>query len=59
MGSNARGVIGVKKTTKARMDENRAPGQTYDGFIRQLIDLWEKTREERLSEVMPISINKK
>ena len=36
-------TIGLKTTTKARLDKNRAPGQCYDGFISQLIDLWERT----------------
>jgi hypothetical protein len=34
-------TIGVRKTTKAKLDKNRAPGQCYDGFICQLVDLWE------------------
>jgi hypothetical protein len=37
-------TIGIKKTTKARLDENRAPGQNYDGFIWQLTDLWERAK---------------
>ena len=43
-----RATIGLKGTTKARLDKNRAPGQCYDGFICQLVDLWEKAKEERL-----------
>ena len=35
--------IGLKRTTKIKLDENRALGQCYDGFIRQLVDLWERT----------------
>ena len=30
--------------TKDRLDCFRAPGQCYDGFINQLVDLWEQTR---------------
>lgn len=41
-------TIGVKKTTKARLDKNKAPGQSYNGFIGQLIDLWEEVKEGRL-----------
>jgi len=44
-------TIGLKKTTKDRLDKNRAPGQCYDGFICQLVDLWEKTNERRISQV--------
>ena len=42
-------TIGVNRITKARLDKNRAPGQCYDGFIGQLVDLWEKVREEEIS----------
>jgi len=49
----ARTTIGLKTTTKTRLDSNRAPGQCYDGFICQLVDLWEKIKEEK-GEVMPI-----
>ena len=38
----ARTTIGLKITTKDKLDENRAPGQCYDGFICQLVDLWEQ-----------------
>jgi hypothetical protein len=34
-----RTTIGLKTTTKNRLDKNRAPGQCYDGFICQLVDL--------------------
>ena len=37
-----RTTIVLKKTTKDKLDKNRAPGQCYDGFIRQLVDLWER-----------------
>ncbi len=42
-------TIGVRKTTKAKLDKNRAPGQSYNGFICQLIDLWEEAKEERIN----------
>ena len=48
-----RTTIGLKTTTKDKLDKNRAPGQCYDGFICQLVDLWEKVKEEK-GEVMPI-----
>lgn len=41
--SENRTTIGLKLTTKNKLDENRAPGQCYDGFIRQLVELWERT----------------
>ena len=37
-----RTTIGLKKATKDRLNENRSPGQCYDGFICQLVDLWEE-----------------
>ena len=37
-------TIGLGKYTKVNLDKNRALGQYYDGFICQLIDLWEKTK---------------
>lgn len=40
----SRTTIGVKTNTKDRLDECRAPGQCYDGFINQLVDLWEQKR---------------
>ncbi len=42
-GSKPRTTIGLKLATKDKLDKNRAPGQCYDGFIYQLVDLWEKT----------------
>ncbi len=37
-----RTTIGIKMNTKDKLDKNRAPGQCYDGFICQLVDLWER-----------------
>jgi len=42
-GNIMRTTIGLKLTTKSKLDKNRAPGQCYDGFICQLVDLWERT----------------
>lgn len=39
-----RSTIGLKQSTKSRLDHCRAPGQCYDGFIRQMVDHWEKSR---------------
>jgi len=47
MASEFRTTIGVKKLTKAKLDKNRAPGQCYEGFICQLVDLWEETKRGR------------
>ena len=48
-----RTTIGLRTATKEKLDQNRAPGQCYDGFLCQLVDLWEKIKEEK-REVMPI-----
>jgi len=45
MFNNHRTTIGLKKDTKDKLDKNRAPGQCYDGFICQLVDLWKKVRK--------------
>jgi hypothetical protein len=37
-----RTTIALNKKTKAMLDRNRAPGQCYDGFLRQMLDYWEK-----------------
>ena len=41
-------TIAIWKSTKDKLDKNRAPGQCYNGFISQLLDLWERTGEEKL-----------
>ena len=51
-----RTTIGLKRTTKDKLDKNRAPGQCYDGFICQLIDLWENIKENKKDYT--ININK-
>ncbi len=38
-------TIGLRKVTKRRLDGARAPGQAYDGFICQLMDLWEEAHK--------------
>ena len=37
-----RSTIGLKMSTKEKLDKNRAPGQCYDGFLCQLVDMWEE-----------------
>jgi hypothetical protein len=56
---NKRSTIGLKLSTKQRMDRCRAPGQCYDGFITQMMDHWEKTtgkvsHRHIKQEVLPI-----
>ena len=43
----ARTTVGLKQTTKDKLDKNRAPGQCYDGFICQMVELWERTQGDR------------
>jgi hypothetical protein len=38
-----RTTISLHDTTKIRLNKGRAHGQSYDGFICQLIDLWDKS----------------
>jgi len=45
--NEARTTVGVKQSTKDKLDRNRAPGQCYDGFICQLIDLWEQVNKAK------------
>ena len=47
-GSKLTTTIAIWKSTKDKLDKNRAPGQCYNGFICQLVDLWEKTGQEKL-----------
>ncbi len=47
-GNMATTTIAIWKSTKDKLNKNRAPGQCYNGFICQLVDLWEKTGEEKL-----------
>jgi hypothetical protein len=44
-----RTTVGVRQSTKDRLDLNRAPGQCYDGFLCQLVDLWEEVKNPRAS----------
>jgi len=38
--------IRVRKETRDRLHAVKNPGQTLDGIITQLIDLWEKVKKE-------------
>lgn len=41
-------TIAIWKSTKDKLNKNRAPGQCYNGFICQLVDLWERIGEENI-----------
>jgi hypothetical protein len=41
-------TIAIWKSTKDKLDKNRAPGQCYNGFICQLLDLWESIGKDRI-----------
>jgi len=43
-------AIRVRKGTRARLHSVKNPGQTLDGIITQMIDLWER---EKLEAVKP------
>lgn len=45
-------TIGVKKTTKKRLEKSRAPGQCYDGFLCQMMDLWEEVNSPSLETLI-------
>ena len=44
-------TIGLKKTTKSRLDKARAPGQCYDGFLCQLVDLWQDVYDKSPTDI--------
>ena len=49
-GSNMqRTTIGIRMVTKSKLDKNRAPGQCYDGFLCQLVDLWEQIKSNEFN----------
>ena len=41
-----RSTIGLRVSTKKKLDMNRAPGQCYDGFLCQLVEMWEEVHIE-------------
>jgi hypothetical protein len=45
MVNKSRTTIGLKKSTKSKLDVNRAPGQCYDGFLCQMVELWEASSQ--------------
>ncbi len=50
MTKTPRTSIGLKRETKERLDRNKHPGQSYDGFVCQLVDSWEKMKRGEHSE---------
>ncbi|MCK5615636.1 hypothetical protein KAR91_77950 [Candidatus Pacearchaeota archaeon] len=38
--------IHLRASTKERINKDKAPGQRYDGFLHQLLDLWEEEENE-------------
>jgi len=45
--TSPRSTIGLRRSTKAKLDKSRAPGQCYDGFLCQLVDMWEEVHASR------------
>ena len=45
--SEPRSTIGLRVSTKEKLDRSRAPGQCYDGFLCQLVDMWEEVNGGR------------
>ncbi|MDD5122899.1 MAG: hypothetical protein RBS96_08225 [Dehalococcoidales bacterium] len=41
---DSRTTIAVRRSTKSMLDKNRAPGQCYDGFLCQMVEMWESTK---------------
>lgn len=35
-------TIAIHKKTKLMLDENKAPGQSYNGFVFQLVHMWKQ-----------------
>ncbi len=52
MTDKTRTTIGIKTSTKDKLHDNKAPGQCYDGFICQLVDLWEKANGNNESHMV-------
>jgi len=41
-----RTTIAISERTKDGLDSVKHPGQTYDGVIQELIDLWKRVKEQ-------------
>jgi len=53
-----RTTIGLRRSTKNSLNHNRSPGQSYDGFIRQLLSLWERMQRENRTVSDPAEANR-
>jgi hypothetical protein len=40
--NNPRTTVAISKITKSKLDRWRATGQCYDGFLSEMVNLWEK-----------------
>ena len=43
-------TVGLKHSTKSKLNKRRAPGQSYDGFLGQLMALWDKAHIEEIPD---------
>ena len=50
-GEYKRTTIAILERTKDGLDLVKHPGQTYDGAIQELIDLWKKVKEEEAARL--------
>ncbi len=55
MANELRTTIGLKNSTKDGLNKNDTPGQCYDGFICQLVDLWERVKKENQDFVLNLN----
>ena len=44
--AESRSTICLKVATKKKLDKNRAPGQCYDGFLCQMVEMWEEVHND-------------
>lgn len=44
-----RTTVSLSKTTKDRLDKWRATGQCYDGFLCEMVSLWERTHNANIT----------
>lgn len=50
-GESKRTTIAILERTKDGLDLVKHPGQTYDGAIQELIDLWKKVKAEEAARL--------
>ena len=50
-GESKRTTIAILQRTKDSLDSVKHRGQTYDGVIQELIDLWKKVKEEEATRL--------